>query len=253
MRLEIASAWLLWLLTTFVCSGSVAADVGDGNLLLTHLIRAGRIDEARAACNVTPLKGAIESYSGYLTVDELHGSNMFFWFFPAVTGKVDAPVLLWLQGGPGSSSLLGVFNLNGPFSVCKSCGGELKLRDHAWTGTHSMLYVDNPVGTGFSYTGDDSGYSTDEMDVARNLYATLVQFFELFPEYQHNDFYVTGESFAGHYVPAVSYAIHQNNPGAKIKINLKGLAIGNGLVDPLNQLFYSDYLYQHGFIDGKFI
>ncbi|CAI6361672.1 unnamed protein product [Macrosiphum euphorbiae] len=255
MRLEIASAWLLWLLSSFVCSCSSAVDVVDGGLLLTPLIRAGRIDEARAACNVTPLKGAIESYSGYLTVDEAHGSNMFFWFFPAASGKSDAPVLLWLQGGPGASSLLGVFNLNGPFSVCKGCGGELKLRDHAWTATHSMLYVDNPVGTGFSYTGDDSGYSSDEMDVAQNLYATLVQFFELFPEYQHNDFYVTGESFAGHYVPAVSYAIHQNNYGAKIKINLKGLVIGNGLVDPHNQLFYSEYLYQHGFIDenGKHI
>lgn len=243
------SAWLLLLLFTFVCSSSAAVEVGDGGLLLTPLIRAGRIDEARAACNVTPLKAAIESYSGYLTVDEAHGSNLFFWFFPAVSVKADAPVLLWLQGGPGASSLLGVFNVNGPFSVCKSCEGELHLRDHAWTSTHSVLYVDNPVGTGFSYTGNDSGYSTSQTDVARNMYSALVQFFELFPEYQHNDFYVTGESYAGKYVPAVSYFIHQNNPGAKVKINLKGLAIGNGLVDPLNQLFYSEYLYQHGLID----
>ncbi|XP_022166518.1 venom serine carboxypeptidase-like [Myzus persicae] len=249
-RLEIASACLLGLLSTFVCcSCSVAVEASDEGLLLTPLIRAGRIAEARSACNVTPLSGDIESYSGYLTVDEAHGSNMFFWFFPAESGKANAPVLLWLQGGPGTSSLLGVFNLNGPFSVCKSCEGELKLRDQAWTATHSVLYVDNPVGTGFSYTGDDSGYSTDQMDVARNMYAALVQFFELFPEYQHNDFYVTGESFAGHYVPSLSYAIHQNNPEAQVKINLKGLAIGNGLVDPLNQLFYSEFLYQHGFID----
>lgn len=253
MRLETATAWLLWLwlLSTFVCKCSAAVKVGDGGLLLTPLIRAGRIDEARAACNVTPLKGAIESYSGYLTVDEAHGSNLFFWFFPAASGKAYAPVLLWLQGGPGASCLLGVFNLNGPFSVCKCCGGDLKLRerDYAWTSTHSVLYVDNPVGTGFSYTGDDFGYSTNQTDVARNMYSALVQFFELFPEYQRNDFYVTGESFAGHYAPSVSYAIHQNNPGAKVKINLKGLAIGNGLVDPLSQLFYSEYLYQLGFID----
>lgn len=253
MRLETASSWLLRLLFTFVCGCSMAVKVFDEGLLLSPLIRAGRINEARSACNVTPMKGNIESYSGYLTVDEAHGSNMFFWFFPAVSGKADAPVLLWLQGGPGASSLLGVFNLNGPFSVCKYCEDELKLRDHAWTTTYSMLYVDNPVGTGFSYTGEDSGYSTDQTDVARNMYTTLVQFFELFPEYQHNDFYVTGESFAGHYVPAVSYAIYQNNPGAKVKINLKGLAIGNGLVDPINQLFYSEFLYQHGFIDGNFI
>jgi len=243
-----------WLLSAFVCcSCLVAVEVGDGGLLLTPLIRAGRIDEARAECNVTPLmQGAGESYSGYLTVDEAHGSNMFFWFFPAASGKADAPVLLWLQGGPGASSLFGLFELHGPFSVCKcaGAGGVLESRAHAWTATHSVIYVDNPVGTGFSYTGDDAGFSTNQTAVARNMYAALVQFFELFPEYRHNDFYVTGESFAGHYVPAVSYVIHQNNLAAQVKINLKGLAIGNGLVDPLNQLFYGEYLYQLGLVDG---
>lgn len=88
---------------------------------------------------------AVESYSGYLTVDEEHGSNMFFWFFPSAKDKADAPVLLWLQGGPGASSLQGVFNINGPFSAYKCEGSMLKLRDHAWTNTHSVLYVDNPV------------------------------------------------------------------------------------------------------------
>ncbi|XP_026804092.1 venom serine carboxypeptidase-like [Rhopalosiphum maidis] len=243
-------AWSLWLLSTFVCSYSATSDEGEGALLLTPLIRNGRIDEARAACNVTSLEPTIESYSGYLTVDETYGSNMFFWFFPAANGNADAPVLLWLQGGPGASSMFGVFNLHGPFSVQYQCDDvKLKLRDHAWTTTHSVLYVDNPVGTGFSYTADDSGYSTDQTAVARNLYAALVQFFELFPEYRNNDFYVTGESFAGHYVPAISYTIHQNNLGAKVKINLKGLAIGNGLVDPINQLFFGEYLHQHGLID----
>jgi len=251
-RLHTAVVWSLWLLSTFVCSYSAEIGVSDRALLLTTLIQDGRIDEARAACNVKSLEVAVESYSGYLTVDEEHGSNMFFWFFPAAKDKANAPVLLWLQGGPGASSLLGVFNINGPFSAYKRDGSMLKLRDHAWTNTHSVLYVDNPVGAGFSYTEDDSGYSIDQTAVARNLYASLVQFFKLFPEYQLNDFYVTGESFAGHYVPAVSYAIHQNNPEAEVKINLKGLVIGNGLVDPLNQLFYSEYLHKYGLIDGNF-
>ncbi|XP_026818058.1 venom serine carboxypeptidase-like isoform X1 [Rhopalosiphum maidis] len=220
---------------------------GDGPLYLTPLIQAGRIDEARAASKVKPLKAAIESYSGYLTVDKAHGSNMFFWFFPAMSGAKDAPVMLWLQGGPGASSLYAVFDEHGPFSVAKSHG--LKLRNHTWVATHSMLYLDNPVGTGYSFTGDEAGYSANQTSVGLNAYDALVQFFTLFHEYQHNDFYVTGESYAGKYVPAVSYAIHLNNPGAKVKINLKGLAIGNGMVDPINQLIYSEYLYQHGFVD----
>jgi len=105
------------------------------------------------------------------------------------------------------------------------------------------------VGTGFSFTGDDAGYSTNQASVGLNVYEALTQFFTLFSEYRKNDFYVTGESYAGKYVPSVSYAIHLNNPGAQTKINLKGLAIGNGLVDPINQFVYSEYLYQHGFVD----
>lgn len=222
----------------------------DGALYLTPMIRNGKIKEARLACKVKPVKGAIESYSGYLTVDEKHGSNLFFWFFPAMNGAANAPVILWLQGGPGASSLYGLFEEHGPFSVGKSHG--LTLRNHTWVSTHSVLYVDNPVGTGYSFTSDDAGYSTDQSSVGLNMYEALVQFFTLFFEYRKNDFYVTGESYAGKYVPAVSYAIHLNNPGAQVKINLKGLAIGNGLVDPFYQLFYSEYLYQHGLVDGNY-
>lgn len=240
---------LLLLITFIYCCSADTTLNDDGALLLTPMIRSGRIDEARAACKVEPMKAAIESYSGYLTVDEVHNSNLFFWFFPAMSGAATAPVLLWLQGGPGASSLYAVFNEHGPFLVNK-CQG-LKLRNHTWVSTYSVLYVDNPVGTGFSFTGDDAGYSTGQTAVGLNMYEALIQFFTLFPEYQQNDFYVTGESYAGKYVPAVSYAIHLNNPDASFKINLKGLAIGNGLVDPINQLVHSEYLYQYGFIDSK--
>lgn len=81
------------------------------------------------------------------------------------------------------------------------------------------------------------------------MYAALVQFFTLFPHLQKNDFFIAGESYAGKYVPAISYTIHQNNPNAKLKINLQGLSIGNGLSDPEHQLKYGVYLYQLGLID----
>ncbi|XP_050522901.1 venom serine carboxypeptidase-like [Daktulosphaira vitifoliae] len=221
-------------------------DNDDGALYLTPMIRQGQLDMARAACKVKPVKANIDSYSGYLTVNDTTNSNLFFWFFPAAVSPKNASVLLWLQGGPGASSLFGLFNEHGPFSVGKTHG--LKLRTHSWTTTHSVLYIDNPVGTGFSYTEDDAGYNTNESQVGLNMYEALLQFFTLFSEYQKNDFYVTGESYAGKYVPAVSYAIHLNNPTSNLKINLKGLAIGNGLIDPANQLIYSEYLYQHGFL-----
>lgn len=158
-----------------------------------------------------------------------------------------APVVLWLQGGPGSTSLYGVFMQNGPFIV--TANKTLTNRKYSWTLGHNVIYIDNPVGTGYSFTDNEKGYSTNETDVGKNLLHALVQFFQLFPELQNNDFFVTGESYGGKFVPAVSHAIKEYNVKAKTKINLKGLAIGNGLCDPENQLLYGDYLYQLGLID----
>lgn len=216
-------------------------------LILTPLIKAGKIDEAQSASKVM-LNDAqnIESYSGFLTVNEEFNSNMFFWFFPSQLDHTKDPVLLWLQGGPGATSLFGLFSENGPFVVTPRL--SLKLRKYSWTYSHSVLYIDNPVGTGYSFT-DDGGYSQNETIIGDNLYNALLQFFQLFPNLQTNPFYVSGESYGGKYVPAVSYTIHRNNPGAKQKINLQGLAIGNGLSDPINQLRYGEYLYQIGLID----
>lgn len=105
------------------------------------------------------------------------------------------------------------------------------------------------VGTGYSFT--DGGYAQNETAVGADLYQALLQFFQLFPDLQKHDFFVTGESYAGKYVPAISYTIHTNNPSAKQKINLVGLSMGNGLSDPEHQLKYGDYLYQIGLIDSS--
>lgn len=217
-------------------------------LILTPMIEAGQIKEAQAASKNVPFKSNFSSYSGYFTVNKRYNSNMFFWFFPAINNNDTAPVVLWLQGGPGATSLFGLFNENGPFSV-KNVHG-LKLRRYTWITSHSVIYIDNPVGTGFSYS-DRGGYSKTEVDVGANLYSALVQFFTLFPQFQKNDFFITGESYAGKYVPAIAQTIDTKNPSAKLKINLKGMAIGNGLCDPEHMFHYGDYLYQVGLLDSN--
>lgn len=138
-----------------------------------------------------------------------------------------------------------LFNENGPFQV-KSQNG-LKIRPYAWTNTHSVIYMDNPVGTGYSFT--NGGYAQNETQVGLDVYTALQQFFTLFKNLTKNDFFVTGESYGGKYVPAVAYRIHTENPSATLKINLKGVAMGNGLSDPIHQLQYGNYLYELGFID----
>ncbi|XP_078284634.1 putative serine carboxypeptidase CPVL isoform X2 [Rhinoraja longicauda] len=207
-------------------------DVDPGKpLFLTPYLESGQIEKARELSLVGPLDGPrVKSYSGYLTVNKTHNSNLFFWLFPAQTRPENAPVLLWLQGGPGGSSMFGLFVEHGPYVVTKNL--TLEARKVPWTSKYSMLYIDNPVGTGFSFTDKPEGYAQNEDDVGRDLYNALIQFFQIFHEYQQNEFYATGESYAGKYVPAIGYYIHINNPTAKLKINFKGMAIGDGLCDP---------------------
>ncbi|XP_061919041.1 probable serine carboxypeptidase CPVL [Entelurus aequoreus] len=219
-------------------------------LFVTPYLEKGAIDEARALSQVRELPGDnVKSHAGYFTVNKKYNSNLFFWFFPALMPtQKKSPVLLWLQGGPGGTSLFGLFVEHGPYVVYKNM--TVGLRDYAWTKRYSVLYIDNPVGTGYSFTDDDRGFAQNQDDVGRDLYSALTQFFQLFPEYQSNDFYATGESYAGKYVPAVSYYIHKNNPTAKVKINFKGMAIGDGLCDPEMMLGgYGEFLYQTGMID----
>ncbi|XP_055533044.1 vitellogenic carboxypeptidase-like [Wyeomyia smithii] len=226
------------------------SDNGDP-LILTPYLEAGKIKEAQTAARVNHSRiVGIESYSGFFTVDKKFNSNMFFWYFPVENVSIaNAPVLLWLQGGPGATSLFGLFEENGPFFIAKSL--KAIPRKYSWHKTHHLIYIDNPVGTGFSFTDSDEGYSRNETHVGKNLYHALVQFFQLFPELQKNPFYVSGESYAGKYIPAIGATIHNENPSATVKINLQGLAIGNGYSDPLNQLDYGDYLFQLGLIDAN--
>uniref|UniRef100_A0A1B6DKD2 Carboxypeptidase n=1 Tax=Clastoptera arizonana TaxID=38151 RepID=A0A1B6DKD2_9HEMI len=219
-------------------------------LLLTPYVESGKIALAQNLSKVSPFIDGIESYSGFFEVDKQYDSQMFFWFFPAINKNKSAPLILWLEGGPGVSSIYGVFEEVGPFYIQKN--GKLRKRKYSWSNNHAVLYIDSPVGTGFSYTNSDAGYSTDEVHVAKNLYSTLIQFFKLFPQYQKNEFFVVGESYAGKFAPAISYAIHTNNPTANIKINLKGVALGNAYCDPEHMSSgYGDHLYQIGLIDSN--
>jgi vitellogenic carboxypeptidase-like protein len=138
---------------------------------------------------------------------------------------------------------------NGPMTV--NSKGKLETRAQPWTDDHHMLYIDNPVGAGFSYTNNTAGYAKNENDVGANLFSAVRQFFLLFPDLFKNRFYVTGESYAGKYVPAIAYTIYSKKSSSDPadRINLRGIAIGNGVTDPVHQINFGDYYYNLGFID----
>ncbi|XP_077563809.1 venom serine carboxypeptidase-like [Haemaphysalis longicornis] len=222
----------------------------DEALFLTPLILSGQLEEAKALSEVCALPADVEvpSYSGFITVNAEFNSNLFFWFVPSLTDPKNAPVLLWLQGGPGTSSLLGFFVEHGPYSV-SSDFTEATFRHMTWTNRYSVLYVDQPVGTGFSFTDDEAGYARNLTDVARDILEFLQQFFTLFDDLAQNEFYITGESYGGKYVPAVGAALHKNAPSMRLKINFRGIAYGNGVTDPVNMLEVGEFAYATGLID----
>jgi len=228
-------------------------EVGDP-LYVTPLLEAGEWKKAQDLSEVRlpDAPPSIVSYSGFITVNKDFNSNMFFWYFPAQFNPETSPLLIWLQGGPGGSSLFGLFTENGPFIVKQN--GKVETRSTSWTLTHNVIYIDNPVGTGFSFT--KNGYAENMTAVADDLFECLIQIYVLFPELRKRDLYITGESFAGKYVPAFSYKIHQENTQIMKRnngkgINLKGLAIGDGLVDPASQTDYGEFLLSIGLIDSK--
>ncbi|GFX54290.1 probable serine carboxypeptidase CPVL [Trichonephila clavipes] len=108
---------------------------------------------------------------------------------------LNAPVILWLQGGPGGSGLFSLFVIHGPYIILEN--GYAELRQFTWAKEYHVIYVDNPVGTGFSFTGSHNGYVTNQNEVADDLYEFLRQFFLVYYEYSKNDFYITGMSYAG--------------------------------------------------------
>lgn len=145
----------------------------------------------------------------------------------------------------------GLFKENGPFVIGDD--RTLKSRKYSWHLNHNLLYIDNPIGTGYSFTAYDAGYSKNQVDIGNNLYNVLQQFLTVFPEFRSNPLYITGESYAGKYVPALGHTILRNTPtfNNKNRINLQGLAIASGFIDPVNMLNYGDILYQNGLIDSN--
>ncbi|KAH7951188.1 hypothetical protein HPB52_006245 [Rhipicephalus sanguineus] len=232
-------------------NGGLDGATNEGErLLLTPLINAGNLEEAKSSSKVGPIGADYEvpSYSGYITVNPQYNSNLFFWFVPSLKDPENDPVILWMQGGPGTSSLLGFFNEHGPYYLSED-GNEVAFRDLTWTKRYSMLYVDQPVGTGYSYTENDAGYARNQTEVGRDMLEFLQQFFTLFGELAQNDFYIAGESYAGKYVPTVGAALHENADTMRVQINFRGIAYGNGLTDPINMMDFGSFIYGIGLID----
>ncbi|KAK1302429.1 Serine carboxypeptidase II-3 [Acorus calamus] len=195
-----------------------------------------------------------DQYSGYVTVDPKAGRALFYYFVESPVGAPDKPLVLWLNGGPGCSSFgAGAMEELGPFRVNKD-GSTLSRNNYAWNNEANILFLESPAGVGFSYSNTSSDYDkSGDQRTAEDSYTFLVNWLERFPKYKSRDFYITGESYAGHYVPQLAYTILQNNYITnQTIINLKGIAIGNALIDDeTNSVGTIDFFWSHAFISDE--
>ena len=144
------------------------------------------------------------------------------------------PLIIWLQGGPGCSSMLGLYTENGPYNFKFDKDHvkdpfELVKNKLSWNNAANVMYVDQPIGTGFSFTDSWSAFRMTEDQVAEDFYIFIHNFLLKYPKFQGREIFLTGESYAGHYIPVIARTLQlKDDPW----INLAGLAIGNGWVDP---------------------
>ncbi|XP_059303465.1 serine carboxypeptidase-like 45 [Lycium ferocissimum] len=188
-----------------------------------------------------------QQFSGYVTVDDKKQRSLFYYFVEAETDPASKPLVLWLNGGPGCSSLgVGAFSEHGPF---RPRGQVLVKNEHSWNKEANMLYLESPIGVGFSYSANTSSYETVNDEVtARDNVVFLLRWFHKFPQYSKSNLFLTGESYAGHYIPQLAKLMMAFNKKQKL-FNLKGVALGNPVLEFATDFnSRAEYFWSHGLI-----
>eukprot|EP01104_Vermistella_antarctica_P013556 TRINITY_DN411_c0_g2_i4.p1 TRINITY_DN411_c0_g2~~TRINITY_DN411_c0_g2_i4.p1 ORF type:complete len:530 (-),score=77.91 TRINITY_DN411_c0_g2_i4:125-1486(-) len=222
--------------------------------MMTPALAKNQYTDAASSYQLTSLPGLandppFNQFAGLVTINATADRQLFFWFVESQNDPANDPVLLWLNGGPGSSSLIGFLTEHGPFRPASN--GSLSTNyDYSWNKNANVIYLESPVFVGFSRSNDLNDLSVGDDEVSEFNFQFLSKFFEFFPQYLANPFFLTGESFGGHYVPTLANRIIMNGT---FPPKMGGVLIGNPCTD--NDWYYrSDswsyitYQYTHGFI-----
>jgi len=199
-----------------------------------------------------PFQG--EMFTGFIVVDNKTQANLYYHLF-AVKETVltnDAPVIIWLQGGPGCASAFGNYNELGPVKVLNTSnntGFTYEKNEWTWNKLAHLVFIDQPTGSGFSRANGLNVSSTYQ--ASQNFQVFLARFYQLYPELSSNQLFLFGESYAGKYVPMFASELLKNQTFSRM-ITIGGIGVGDGWSDPLRQVpTYGSYGYVSGVIDGS--
>ncbi|XP_068653900.1 serine carboxypeptidase-like 25 [Aristolochia californica] len=198
-------------------------------------------------------KVSFQQFSGYVTVNKNAGRALFYWLTEAVHEPLLKPLVVWLNGGPGCSSVAyGASEEIGPFRLNKT-GSELHMNKYSWNLAANILFLETPAGVGFSYTNRTADlHDTGDRRTAEDSLQFLIRWMERFTRYKEREIYLAGESYAGHYVPQLAREIKAYNAKAKHPINLKGLMVGNAVTDTYHDnLGTVTYWWSHAMISDR--
>ena len=209
-------------------------------------------------------------YSGFLDAGaSAPGTKLHYWFAESDDDPATKPTVLWLNGGPGSSSILGWLQEVGPLLTNRT--GGLMRNPWSWTQLANVFALEAPAGVGYSYCkqqlGGGSCVNTDNSTAEASLAALLDFFTNKFPTLRNNDFFIAGESYAGVYVPTLAREIVMHNErmmgretanayinsSIDILIPLAGVAVGDPCTDNTFQRDSMDMLWyanKHGMVDS---
>lgn len=197
-----------------------------------------------------------EMYAGHMPLAQTDSESKdeidyFFWKFSKADEDLNT-LIIWLNGGPGCSSMDGALVENGPFRVDKNL--KLVANEGSWHTRADLLYVDQPVNTGFSVSnGNEQKFDDDLTLTTQHFMDFLENYFKVFSDDQFKDLIIAGESYSGQYVPLLAEAIQKRNEQVNDeskKYNLRGILVGNGWMDPDTQsLSYLPFALSKGIID----
>ncbi|KAG6490038.1 hypothetical protein ZIOFF_051320 [Zingiber officinale] len=184
----------------------------------------------------------------YVEVDQDHGGEFFYYFIESENNPAEDPLLLWLTGGPRCSAFSGLVFEIGPLKfVAAEYNGSLPslvYHPYSWTKIANVIFLDSPLGSGFSYSRKYEGYDANDTIWSEQAYKFLIQWLVEHPQFISNPLYIAGDSYAGKIVPMVAKRILDGiDEGKEPLLNLQGYIIGNpatgGKVDKNSKISYA--------------